>query len=1463
MKSVLLTFILSVSALVMNAIDLNFSFNAPTCNGFTNGIATVTASGGVEPYAYAWSNGQSGQSVLGIGAGTYTATVTDQNGVTATGTVAVTEPSAIVLAFSQTGPNCDASFSPVTADVTGGTPGYTYSWSTGATTATITPGASGNVFITVADAAGCAVAGTYYVPVPSQIFTSYFAVAPQCFGGNSGTVTPNIVGNYTPHTWVWSTGTNANGPLTGVTSGNYGVTVTDQQGCFKAESVFVPTQAPLQVLPFMMNVLCHGTQSGTGTAIGSGGVNPYSFLWSTGQTDPIIQNLGVNTYTVTLTDGNGCVTSSSAVITEPAQLTNSIISITPACGNNGSATVQPAGGTPPYNIVWNSGQFNGPTISGVPAGSYYVCTFDANYCQLDLVVEIPGVPGLNVVLVTEKASCVGVNDGVATAIATGGSGNYAYAWSNGAASVAQINGLAAGQTITVTVTDLTTGCLGTATATIATHNQLITQVNDTDVLCANEPAGTATATVLNGTAPYAFVWNVNGNPVNGPTITGLPAGAYPVTITDAAGCTAVNVANGDASGAADAQFVWETVYCDSNLVKIKLHDLSTSSGGTIVSWQWVAAWGTGSALFGVQNPPILGVPANSSGTIQLTIITSAGCTDLLNVPFEVGEMPIVSIGNNEPRVNCEGGAVPIYVTGNPAYNYVWSPLNGLTFVNNDPQNVSANPSVATTYQLIANSGGCKDTLSVTVLKNVPFQVTLPNVTIKSCEISPSLSATLDVPNNGFDIDWFNAAGDSIATGITVAVPVTDTVSIYTVVVTDGFGCTETAQASVLGIGVDVDATSFLSQVEACENSLIQVGIVNIDANDTLIYLWSVMPPDLTISDPVAPNPTIIGPAGNYVVSVVVTNQYGCEKIFTSPLTLDPAGSLVNNIATDLCKGLSVDFENTSVVPGTWIFGDGDTSIVNDPTHGYAAPGSYIVSFVPDDVCFKPFIDTIQVLSVPAVVAQIDGQLADCFGVANFDFTDSTQYVTQIATWQWTFTPGNQTSTLQNPEVIFTQEGPITATLVVTDINGCRDTSDTVTLQSDIVHDSIATTASLCIGGTVQLNPDSSVANSTYTWTANPADPSLVSGAANPTVSPSIPTIYSVSVVKGNCTVNQEIAVAINEAANVKASNDTVSCGEQLVTISAASTNAFSFAWSHSRFFNEIFATGPVVSISPVSAGMNYVMVTTPQGCPAIDSVMVIFGSTDVTANPDITPVCNGISATLNIQNTNATDVLTYVWTNGLPAVSNPQVNPSVATNYSAIVTNQFGCKDTLDFSVVPTNLNLDIKVTANDTIAPGESVILGAAVTGGQSYTYDWSPTSTLNDGSLQAPTATPTENTTYSVVATDVASGCTMQGDVLIVLFSPECTDPFTFVPLAFSPNGDGSNDFFRVRGFNMTEMYFAVWNRWGEKLYETKEIEHEGWDGTIRGISASPDAYAWYARVVCGNGLVWERKGNVTLLR
>ncbi len=1461
MRPALLTLLFLAGTFAAKAIDVTFTFTSPSCNGFSNGTATANPSGGTAPYAFAWSNGQSGPTVLGVAAGVYNCTVTDQTGATASGSVTVTQPPALVVTFSQSAPNC-ASYQPVTATIAGGASPYAYAWSTGATTATVTPTASGNIFVTVTDANGCGVIETYYVPVPSQIFTSFFAQAPTCTGGGNGSITPNIIGNYLPHTWVWSTGTNANGNLTGLVSGNYGITITDQQGCTKAETIIVPTQAPVQVLALMNNAKCHNTASGVGTALGSGGVSPYNFTWSTGQTEQIIQNLAVGTYTVTLVDGNGCTASSTGTINQPDPLLTTATNITPACGNSGSITVQTTGGTPPYNYIWNGGAYTGSSVSGLPAGNYYICTMDANGCQLDINVVIPGGPGLNVSIATEKATCVGLNDGTATAVVQGGSGNFQYNWSNGAANYPVLNNLAAGTTLTVTVIDLNTNCTGTATAFIQTHGQIALEVMDTDVFCPNNATGTATVNVISGTAPFTYTWTVNGNIVNQQSLTGLTAGAYPVVVTDAQGCKAYGVADINATGAALAQLGIQKLYCEGDSVLYQLNDLSTANGNQITGWSWVVTWNTGGTTFNVQNPPSVWVPANSTGLVQLAVTSAAGCTDDVAYPFTVSEDVEVSIaGGNNPVVNCAGAPSNIEIIGNSTYTYTWTPTTNLTFNNNNPQTVTANPAQNTTYQVVATFNGCSDTLQVQVVKGTPFEVDLGAPTLTSCDPTQSLQATLSVPVANTTVVWVNAAGDSIATGNTYLAPATSTPTTYGVIVTDANGCSDTDQVSVVSIAVDVQA-SISGTNSACANTPVQFGVVNTDPNDILMYSWSATPAGVNISDPISPNPTITANTGTYTVSVTVTNQHGCTKVLSSTINFSNSANLNGQISNDLCNGLNANFTNSSNQSGTWNFGDGQTSTLTNPTHLYGAAGQYIVTFTPTDACYLPFKDTIQVYATPAVVAAIQSALLNCQNTATVGFTDATQHVTDIATWQWTFSTG-QTSNQQNPTITIPTEGTITATLTVVDVNGCSDTSDPISLDIDIVNESVESQMGICPGGSVALNPNPNTAY-TYNWTATPADPNLNASAGNPTVSPAQTTTYSVSITNGNCTVAQTATVELYEAANILASRDTIVCNNNAVEISAFSTNATSFAWSNNVGFNPIFANTQITNAAPTTTGMNYVRATTAQGCSAIDSTMVLLGNPNATASTlDPVYVCNGVSAEIAVINNNPNDVLTYAWSNGLPSSAGQLVNPTTATTYSVVATNQFGCTQALSFAVSPINVSLTVNVTGKATICPGESVTLNATPTGGTTYSYTWAPANTIDNPNAASVVATPDVTTNYMVVLTDNASGCTTVGSTQITVIAPECIDPFIFVPNAFTPNSDGNNDRFRVRGVNMTELYFVVWDRWGEKIYETDQVNHIGWDGIFNGVASTPDSYAWYARVRCGNGQVWEKKGNVTLLR
>jgi gliding motility-associated-like protein len=1315
MKSVLFTLLALAIGFSASALDLNFAFTSPSCVGFTDGTATVTATGGTAPYAYSWSNGQSGMTNLGLAAGTYTCTVTDASGLMTVGSVNVTD--------------------------------------------------------------------------------------------------------------------------------------------------HAPLLAQVQVQP----VNCHGTSSGVLFASASGGFGNYSFVWDNGSTDPARQNLPFGTYYVTVSDQAGCSAVGFGNVTQPLPLTNTVVSVTPACGNNGSVTVQPAGGTPPYNVVWNGGQYTGTTVNNLAPGQYYICTFDANMCQLDIVVTVPGSPGLNVNLVSEKATCTGVNDGTATAIVSGGSGSYTYAWSNGAAPVAALNGLAAGTNLTVTVTDLVTGCTGIDQILIETHEQIMVQVTDVDVDCASNPAGSATAVALSGTQPINFAWTMpNGSVVNGASISGLTSGAYAVTATDAKGCTAVGVADINATQNANAQIAVSTVYCEGSSVLLQFNDQSNPQGSTISNWAWNVQWGSGAANFTTQNSAILDIPANSQGTATLNVTLANGCTGTTTLPFSVGADPEVSVDVVATGNACEGGPTTLVVNGAATYGYQWSPIESLTFDPVNPLQVLANPSATTTYTFIATNGGCSDTLSVLVEKLPVLTVTLGNQNVQSCEPEATLQATLSVPENNVNIVWLNAAGDSLGNTATLTVDATATSTPYTVVVSNAIGCTASATANVTGVGLEV-GPSFLAVNSACTAQGASAQVVSLDPNDVLTYAWSANSPNVQFSSTTVANPVINGPVGNYMVSVTVTNQFNCTTTLSQPLSLLSSIDLSAAIETDICNGLAVSFTNTSGLAGVWSFGDNTTSTLANPTHTYASAGNYVVTFVPNDAtCANPYSNALNVSATPAVNAIATGTLSACQGNSGtITFTDATQHTAAIASWNWAFQPGGS-STVQNPTLNVNQAGTVTAVLTVIDINGCTDASAPVEVTVNFVNESLEEPAGICAGSNVSLNSNNNPAYS-YNWTATPADPTLNATSANPSVSPSQTTTYTAIISSGACSITETVTVTVNPSASIQGPADQTACEGNTLSLTANSPDGSNFQWSNSPSFSNVFANGPTATVTPANGGMIYVRIANTFGCSAVDSVMVAYASVSAEADPTELTICEpGAPAQLNISNKDVLSQLTYAWSNGLPAIANPTANPTQTTTYSVIVTNQFGCKDTLSVLVNVVDLSLSIEISGKDTICEGETAQLVLTPTGGGPYLYSWSPASTLDNPAAQSPIASPTSTTDYFVTVTDQMSGCVQTAGRTLNVMALLCAEPFLFVPNAFSPNGDNNNDFFRIRGgSNIEQLEFYVWSRWGEKMYETTDPTALGWDGTFKGSACTPDAYAWYAKVTCPGGQTWIKKGNVTLLK
>ncbi len=469
-----------------------------TCNGATNGSATVTSNGGCLPYAFLWSNGQTTATASGLGAGTYTVTVTDANGNTVTSSLTLTEPTVLTSATSSPvysggwNVTCNgANDGSIDLTVGGGASclNYTFVWSNGATTEDLSNIGAGTYTVTVTDANGCSSTSSITLTQPATLSTNLIPQVYQggwnvsCNGASDGSIFANVSGGTPAFSYVWSNGATTQ-MVTGLGAGTYSVTVTDQNGCFTVNSVTLtePTLMTDAISAAVRNcgynVSCNGATDGSIDYTVMGGTAPYIFAWSNGATTEDISGLAAGNYSVTATDRNGCSTTSSITLTQPALLTADIVLGTYICGTNvscngasdGSAVVNVTGGCGPYTYDWGTLGTSG-TINGLPAIAVAVTVTDANGCQVFASDELtePALLVSSGVAATyvcgTNVSCNGANDGSINLTVTGGASCTAYTfnWSNGA-TTEDVSNLTAGN-YSVTITDAN-GCSTSSSFTL-------------------------------------------------------------------------------------------------------------------------------------------------------------------------------------------------------------------------------------------------------------------------------------------------------------------------------------------------------------------------------------------------------------------------------------------------------------------------------------------------------------------------------------------------------------------------------------------------------------------------------------------------------------------------------------------------------------------------------------------------------------------------------------------------------------------------------------------------------------------------------------------------------------------------------------------------------------------------------------------------------------------------------------
>ena len=541
-------------------IVINTSATPANC-GASDGTATATATGGNGTYTYTWSNGQTTATATGLAPGMQGVTVTDFRGCSASATVLVGQTGSNITAdITSTSVSCsDSSDGTATVTVTSGAGNYTYAWSSGASGATATGLAAGSYSVTILDAGGCPLIKTITVGAPAPMVID-FTTTPATCGEANGSAAATVTGGTGAITYLWSNGS-TDPSITGVSAGNYLLSVADANLCLAAATATVPQVGGLvAATATTTDVTCNGGSDGTATITVTNGTAPYTYAWENGGTAATTTGLPAGTQGWTVTDATGCMATGVVTISEPTAMVLTTSSENASCGgDNGSANVEVTGGTAPYTYKWNDsfGQ-TGHMAMSIPAGDYVVMVTDANGCTASASVTVGNTPGFTCNAIVASSyngahiSSIGGNDGSATVTTNGGNpGFFSFLWSNGA-TTQQVTALSAG-TYTVTVTDDVTGCTCESSVTLEDPAKLGNYVwidaNTNGIQDPGEVPVEGIAVQVTGTSAYGLMIDLSTTTdVNGMYMFTLPPGDYKVTFTLPANheFTTVNAGTDDA-----------------------------------------------------------------------------------------------------------------------------------------------------------------------------------------------------------------------------------------------------------------------------------------------------------------------------------------------------------------------------------------------------------------------------------------------------------------------------------------------------------------------------------------------------------------------------------------------------------------------------------------------------------------------------------------------------------------------------------------------------------------------------------------------------------------------------------------------------------------------------------------------------------------------------------------------------
>jgi len=910
---------------------------APTTCGNNNGTAAVLVNGGVAPYSINWNNGGNGNaSISTLASGNNQVIVTDANGcaINENFTVLALNPPSVSISIDQNITCPGGSNGSLSATISQGEAPFIYNWSNGNSSTAISNLNQGNYSVSITDNNGCTSNDALQLDAPSPWSNIIIPQASTC-GNNNGSALLLINGATSPYSVVWSDGQTLPNAINLLT-GNYTVAISDANGCSKTEQTTIFDIGGLGVvLNQTQQISCFGFNDAEISAIGNGGVPPYSFTWSNGQNTNLANGVASGIISCSIIDANGCVASTSLNVSQPAAIAATFTTQHTTCNlNNGISAINISGGTAPYFYNWQNGNQTN-FITSLASGQVSCTISDINGCTAVFNENINPSLGISASLnIDQPISCFQGTNG---AVSVNSNSSFTATWSDNTTGLTNTN-LSAGN-YSVIVVD-TNACRDTLSITLSEPTPISATFLNTEAVCVLSN-GTSTINISGGTSPYNCVW---GNGLSGLVNNNLLPGNQTVVVTDANGClfNSTTTINQIFPLQIDTIIVTPT-NCFGEANGIATTVVSGNTGN--VSWNW----SNGSENIAINDSLV-------AGNYSISISDEAGCNYAQS--FNVTQPSALqnTIQTSDARCFGEnsGSAVSTVSGGTAPYIYTWNFTSG-----NDTLNFV---SAGNFFVTVSDAFGCNRTDSFSIQQPTVLQA-LINKTNSTCGLP---NGQMEVLVNGgtipYQYTWSNGTLLSQINGLIAG--------DYSVIVTDANNCLVTAIDSIVDPGAPVLDTISVQNIDCFGNAtgFVQVGATGGIGNKA--FTWNT-----------GENSTVLINKIAGIYTVIAQDQIGCSDTLSIQLTEPQKLESTTTTSMAICFGSSTGQANVEATGGTppysyyWNQNQNQQSFLSQ-----VLAGLYTVSVSDANGCITN--DTALVSQPAALQLDITASPALCYGQAS-------------------------------------------------------------------------------------------------------------------------------------------------------------------------------------------------------------------------------------------------------------------------------------------------------------------------------------------------------------------------------------------------------------------------------------------------------------------------------------------------